>query len=88
MSKCHSRNSWFGLASVAFGEPDAVAVKTKVFFAVVEVVFQFSAGAEFVVGCYRDIALVEEPVNVGAEKKAVIDSVFSFFGNRLDVGGF
>ena len=40
-------------------KPDAGAAETEIFFAVVEVVFQLSASAEFVVRSYRYVALIE-----------------------------
>jgi hypothetical protein len=63
-------------------------VKSEVFFAVVEVVFELAAGAELVVWSYRDVAGVEEPMNVRSEKEAVIDAVLSFLSHGLDMSGF
>ena len=63
-------------------------MKAEVFFAVVEVVFEFAAGVELVVRGYRDVTGIEKAVNVGSKKQAVIYAVFTLFSDGTNVSGF
>lgn len=54
--------------------------------AVVEVLLQPRADHHPEVGGYRHVAPVEQGVDVGAQKEAVIDSVGAAFAHGLDVG--
>ena len=74
--------------SELFGSQIRVAIQTEVLFAVIEVIFKFAAGSKLVVWRDGNVALVEQPMNVGPEKQAVVDAMLAFFGYWLDVSSF
>jgi hypothetical protein len=69
-------------------QPNRAVVQPEIFFAVAEVVFQPAPRAKFVVGRDSDIACVEQPMDVGAEKNTVVYTMFAAFCYWLYVSGF
>jgi len=63
-----------------------VTVEREVRFAVFEIVLQLATHPEAMVGSDGDVAAVEEAVDIGSEKEAVIDSMCSAVSDGSNVG--
>lgn len=68
-------------------ECNQLTVERIVSPAVLEVLSESIAHDEMVLGIYRDVALVEESVNIAAEEDPVGDLVDAFIGVRPNVRG-
>ena len=65
---------------------DLVPVEYPVLLSVIELFFDAIADFKTMVGCDRDIAGIEKPVNVGSEEQAIIHAVGAAFAKGLYVG--
>jgi len=69
----------------SLGKPDPVAGEWVIRLAVLEVLFELVADEEAVVWSDGDVAAVEEPMDVGAEEKPVVDTMLTSLADRANV---
>jgi hypothetical protein len=67
------------------GHPDALPMEGHIWLTVIKIVLETMADHKAAVRGHCDVTRIEEPVNVCAEEKAIVEAVLTSLANRPNV---